>query len=558
MKRIAGAALLLTFSLLVTGTEGATSRTISWRNPTTYEDGSEIPAALRATVETRLYFSLDRVVWTRFATVSAGEESWTGLLPVEEGIPSYYAVTATNPSEGIESRFSEVIVYPPDVDPVGSPDEVTVTIGKYQDTWVAFGNRSNTNYSAYPLILTYVYRDNHVANRGFLKWDLSSIPANANVSNATLRLYYGDEEGGGGDNAYGVNVAKVVGVHLDIGNATGSSPDTINSWTGGADGGAKNLAPAESTVTVGKNHGWVVWNVTNMVQEWVEAPWTNQGMAIDPDTAATAYSSRYFASREYPDPLLRPELVITYRQSPPSTEQQWRMAPSPPPTDVESDVPADTFMVEIGRYEDTFVKRGYFSDINYSNEPVIRTYTKMGNEVTDRGFIRWDLSGLPADITVMGATLWLYYVHEEVSGIDDACTVSVYKVMGVRPDLGLATWNEYDRFFAWPGVQDGGASTIGTATSSSTIGRTHRWVSWDVTDMVQEWVSKPETNSGIAVEAGASASSHNNRYFASGEYPDPKLRPRLLVTYTISRQGAPLEVNPKKTDRRRGASPPRP
>ncbi len=548
MKRIALAVLLLTFSFLATGTEGAVSRTISWRNPTTYEDGSEIPAALKATLETSLFYSLDRVSWTRFATVSAGEESWTGLLPVDEGIPGYYALTTTIPSEGIESRLSsEVIVYPPDVGPADPPDEVTVTIGNYQDTWVAFGDRSNTNYSAYPLILTYVYRDNHVANRGFLKWDLSSLPADAKVSNATLRLYYADEEGGGGDNAYVVNVAKVVGVNLDIGKATGSSPDNTIGWTGGADGGAKNLAPAESTVAVGKDHGWMVWNVTNMVQEWVETPWTNQGMAIDPDAAATAYSNRYFASREYPDPRFRPELVITYRQPRQEDLPDEVTTPSISLPDDDPDVPADTFMVEIGRYEDTFVNLGIYSDINYSSEPEIRTYTWPDNNVANRGFIRWDLSGVPADATVANATLWLYYVDEEVSGIDDASTVSVYKVTrvpGFRLDLGLATWNESDGFSSWPGGQDGGASTIGTATSSSTIGRTHRWVSWDVTDMVQEWVSEPETNSGIAVEADASASSHNNRYFASGDYPDLMLRPRLLVTYTISPQGAPLEDDP--------------
>jgi hypothetical protein len=57
-------------------------------------------------------------------------------------------------------------------------------------------------------------------------------------------------------------------------------------------------------------------------------------------------------------------------------------------------------------------------------------------------------------------------------------------------------------------------------------------------------VSEPETNSGIAVEADASASSHNNRYFASGDYPDLMLRPRLLITYTVSPEGAPLEGDP--------------
>jgi hypothetical protein len=547
MKRIAGAVLLVAFSFLATGTEGAVSRTISWSNPTTYEDNSGISAASIATIETRLYYSLDRVSWTRFATVSDGEESWTGLLPVEEGIPGYYAVTTTIPGEGIESRLSQVIVYPPDVGPADPDDEVTVvTIGNYQDTFVAWGEGADTNYSTTPLVRTYIWPDNHVANRGFLKWDLSSLPAGIQVANASLRLYYAGEEGEGGDDVYSVHVAKVIGANPDLGQATWNSSDNVIAWTGGTDGGAKNLAPAESTVAVGKNHGWVVWNVTNMVQEWVEAPGTNHGMAIDPDLAATIDSNRYFASQEHPDPALRPQLVITYGYSPVSGDEsphEVSVLPVPMPVD-NLDGPIDTFTALIGKYEDTFVSGGSYSDINYSTDPLLRTYTWPEHTVANRGFILWDLSGLPADAAVANATLWLYYADEDNGGVDNTYTVSLSKVSGVRPDPGFATWNQYDGFSPWPGGPDGGASAIGPAISFTTIGRTHRWVSWDITKMVREWVAEPEKNFGVAIDADPSASRDANRFFASGEYPDPRLRPRLLVTYTISRQEAPIDVNP--------------
>gem|GEM_PF-2429575 len=570
MKRIAGVVLLLTISFLATGTEGAVSRTISWRNPTTYEDASEISAASRATIETRLYYLLDRVSWTRFATVSAGEESWTGVLPVDEGIPGYYAVTTTIPSEGIESRLSEAILYPPDVGPgdppdagltdppdagltdppdvdlADPPDEVTVAIGNFQDTFVVMGDGANTNYSTNPLVRTYIWPDNHVANRGFLNWDLSSLPAGIHVANASLRLYYAGEEGEGGDDVYPVHVAKVIGTNPDLGQATWNSSDSSNGWTGGTDGGAKNIAPAESTVAVGKKHGWVVWNVTNMVQEWVDAPGTNYGMAIDPDSAATVDSNRYFASQEHPDLALRPQLVITYGYSPVSGNEpppEVSALPVPMPVD-DLDGPVDTFTVLIGNYEDTIVYGGSYSDINYSTAPFIATYTWPEHTVGNRGFIRWDLSGFPADAVVANATLWLYYVDEDNGGVDNTYMVEVSKVSGVRPDPGFATWNQYDGFSPWPGGKDGGASAVGHVKSSSTIGKTHRWVSWDITEMVREWVADPEKNFGMAIDSDPSASRGSNRYFASGEYPDPRLRPRLLVTYTISRQGAPIEADP--------------
>ncbi|HEY7527592.1 MAG TPA: DNRLRE domain-containing protein, partial [Candidatus Deferrimicrobiaceae bacterium] len=86
-------------------------------------------------------------------------------------------------------------------------------------------------------------------------------------------------------------------------------------WSGGRDGGAANLAAPESFVLIGKAHGWAAWDVTNMVQEWVAAPETNLGMAIESDGSASADSNRFFASREYPDPDLRPQLVITYEDN---------------------------------------------------------------------------------------------------------------------------------------------------------------------------------------------------------------------------------------------------
>ena len=63
----------------------------------------------------------------------------------------------------------------------------------------------------------------------------------------------------------------------------------------------------------------------------------------------------------------------------------------------------------------------------------------------------------------------------------------------------------------------------------------HRWVSWDITEMVREWVADPATNFGMAIDSDGSASSDSNRYFASREYPDPGLRPWLEITYTRNR-----------------------
>jgi hypothetical protein len=514
--------------------EGAAAKVVSWKVPATYEDQSDIPADARRTVITRLYFSPDRVAWTRIAAVTEGGESWTGPLPVADGIPGYYAATATIPPDGAESRMSDAVLYPPDGSSADPVDEVTVVVGNFHDTYVAPGDGGNR--ASDPLIRTRVGPGRSVGSRGFLKWDLSSLPAGVRISNATMRLYYTGEEAGGGDSAFTVKVAKVVGANPDLERATWASPDNVYSWSGGADGGTGDLAAAESSAAVGKNSGWVVWNVTNMAQEWVESPGMNFGMALDPDVAATIGGNRNFAARDHADPRLQPELAITYRQPSRNPLPPGLTVPSPPPTVSPPGPLPDMITASIGGYEDTYVNQGPFSDTNYSAEPLIRTFTWPANNVANRGFIRWDLSGLPGNITVANATLWLYSVGEEAGGKDNTFAVSVAKVTGVLPDLGAATWNRYDGLSSWPGGENGGAAAMAAVESSAAIGKMPRWVSWDVTGMVQDWVAGPETNSGMVIDADPSAGAGGNRSFGSREYPDLLSRPRLVITY-IERPG---------------------
>jgi hypothetical protein len=502
---------LLLFSLFAPASEGAGTNTITWVNPTTYRDALGIPGTLRSTVETRLYYSLDGISWKQFASAYGGGETWTGVLPVEEGTVAYYAATATIPVDGIESGLSAPLIYPVAADGgSSSAGEVTVVVGSGQDTYVDLGAGINTNYSSTPLVRTYVWPDNNVANRGFLKWDISSVPTGAQVTRASLRLYYAEEVVGGGDDVIPVRAAKVIGVNPDIGRATWNSPDAINAWVGGGGG---NLAEPESIVNVGKTHGWVEWNVTNMTKEWVDAPLSNFGVAID--AGGRIDSNRYFASFEYPDPGLRPQLVVTYD-------------PEPVPV-------AATYTVSVANVGDTFLNIGGFAGTNYSSEPLIRTYTWPAYHVANRGFIRWDLSVIPAGATVTSANLWLYYVAEDSGGGDNAYMVTVSKLTGVRPDPALATWNTYDGVFPWPGGQDGGEGAMTLPESYAAVGKSHQWVSWNVTELVREWIADPEKNYVMVVDGDESASCDSNRHFASGEYPDAVLRPQLQITYELGR-----------------------
>lgn len=96
----------------------AGTHTILWDLPNSYTDATPIPDSLRSTIETRIYYSLDWQQWTLFAVVPNGGNSWTGQLPLADGVQGYYSATALIPSEGVESQGSASVVNPPSTSPI--------------------------------------------------------------------------------------------------------------------------------------------------------------------------------------------------------------------------------------------------------------------------------------------------------------------------------------------------------------------------------------------------------------------------------------------------------
>ena len=181
--------------------------------------------------------------------------------------------------------------------------------GTCQDTYI---NNDSNNYSTEAYLCTYTWPANTVANRTIIKWDLSAIPPNAVINDATLSLYMYGFDATGGDESYEISAHKIVNHNPVISSCTWDTFDGINPWTGGSNGGAQDLAAPESTTAVDKTVGNRNWNVTQMVQEWVNDPSTNFGLMLNSDLTAASDSNRYFRSTEHFDSNQRPKLTVTY------------------------------------------------------------------------------------------------------------------------------------------------------------------------------------------------------------------------------------------------------
>jgi hypothetical protein len=155
-----------------------------------------------------------------------------------------------------------------------------------------------------------VGNDGTLTSRTLLVWDLSSIvPPNAIVQSATLGLYLQDEANG---------TPLSVGVHRVTTPWTVSTnwneADTGVPWT--STGGDFAAAP-DATTTVGGSTGvGATWNLTALVQGWVNGSVVNDGMLLE---GAGGTNVLHFATTSAPQTSQMPYLDVTYVTSPETT-----------------------------------------------------------------------------------------------------------------------------------------------------------------------------------------------------------------------------------------------
>jgi len=112
----------------------AETNTMTWINPTTYADGTDIVPADQAKIKNYLRYKLvSDGAWTYFGETAGGKKTWTGTLPVAAGIAADYTVSAAlTGQDGVEldsdmspaTRYT--VPFPPGKKP-GSPGAPTIS-----------------------------------------------------------------------------------------------------------------------------------------------------------------------------------------------------------------------------------------------------------------------------------------------------------------------------------------------------------------------------------------------------------------------------------------------
>jgi len=141
-----------------------------------------------------------------------------------------------------------------------------------------------------------------------LRFDLTGIPAGATVTDAALHLY-----ATGWSGADITIRAYYITRSVSIYEATWNQAQAGNPWgqPGCEDTSTDRRAAAESTVTTHSIGRWYDFDLTAVVQGWVNGL-VNNGVLLRTTTPAHSFS---FASSENGAAIQRPKLVLTYRTS---------------------------------------------------------------------------------------------------------------------------------------------------------------------------------------------------------------------------------------------------
>ncbi len=182
-----------------------------------------------------------------------------------------------------------------------------------------------------------------------------------------------------------------------------------------------------------------------------------------------------------PTPSRTPTLTPTLTLTPSIT-------PTPSQTPAVTATPG---VVQFSPSRDTFIS-AWEPTTNYGLDHRIKI---RANDVY-RGMLHFNTAAIPTNSTVQSARLYLYldwYEHQA----DRVAPVNVYKVNSDWTEMG-ATWNLRMPGSPWSiaGCQ-GSTDRSLTAVATTNVLDPSKWYSWDITALVQDWVSNPAGNRGM-------------------------------------------------------------
>jgi len=191
-----------------------------------------------------------------------------------------------------------------------------------------------------------------------------------------------------------------------------------------------------------------------------------------------------------------------------------------------------------------------YLNINATNNAAgatLNLYTWPDGKSANAIVMKFDLAGIPAGSTISSATLSLNLTASDAT-TELSYRVTVHRIVNKKPDVARATGYTYDGINSWtpntccynniPLAQ----ADISAPVDTKNVDKTPGFKAWDVTSIVQGWLSNPSTNLGLLVNSDPTKLRDRYRTFSSSEDPVASNRPSLTVAYTPPAGSPPPEA----------------
>ncbi|MDH3870730.1 MAG: DNRLRE domain-containing protein, partial [Gammaproteobacteria bacterium] len=390
-----------------------------------------------------------------------------------------------------------------------------------QDAWFRSDNITTNNGTANTYHLR---KESGALEYAVVRFDLSALPAGAQINSATARFYV---KGGKGHPEGPVTVHRV----------TADWTETDATWeTHGDKFDSAVLATIPAQPVDGD--AWVEINLTAQVQAWVNSGEPSYGIMLIPAGEGThaEYISREGAASEQP----RLDVIVgNGAASPAILTANGTLAGNPSPanditralerTAVPAYQPTSVLAFQPGPEGKDAMIYQWKPDWNYGVNQGLDVLGSTSEDSDYHSLLQFNLGKIPYGAKIHSAQLALYQNNNGAWG----GPVGVRRITsgwgegsGTGGIAAGVTWNNSVTGIPWstPGGDFGT-----TAFASTTIpAGTKDWFSWDITGLVAGWVSGTYPNHGLAL---VPESVSTNAYFNSSDATDPALRPKLTLTY---------------------------
>jgi len=354
-----------------------------------------------------------------------------------------------------------------------------------------------------------------------IRFEVSSIPANATIQEATLGLWVAN---------YGQRTTPIVCAAYKVlrsweeMQATWYKATNADNW--GTPGCNNTTTDRSATVldseTLFERGQWYTWEIKAAVQGWVQSPASNKGVLIQ-QTNKEVGGEYDIRESEYMGLTVRPYLLVKYTLGTPTPTQP--VTPPPLPC-VGTPEPGAVLAIlkeggACGGVEDTtfdFDDREAHLDAEW--------FMRVGYRRHYSGLIKYDVSCIPEGSRVVCAALSLYAERWSGGPLD----VGVYYVNRANA-VSEATWTWATSAVPWQmGGANGPEDRLQVPESVITVHGIYQWYHLLLTRVVDGWVNGTLPNHGVSLQ-GIEPWDDDTVWFTASDDGTVAARPMLVVLY---------------------------